>query len=130
MRTLEVRRHTMRVKPGQHLSQAGVDLARRIGNTVGPFQRVVTTSIPRAFETAIAMGCAVDEQVEDRGVIMLNDDIEMEVEWDAGFAALAAAAPHSESGGGVDFWSGAHPDAMDRDGGAARDALPHLRRYP
>ena len=31
MRYLEVRRHTMRTKPGEHLSQAGVDLARRVG---------------------------------------------------------------------------------------------------
>ena len=111
MRTLEVRRHTMRVKPGQHLSQAGVDLARRIGDTVGPFQRVVTTSIPRAFETAIAMGFAVDEEVEDRSVIMLNEDIEMEVEWDAVFAAFADAARKNPTGATAqyvkkqaDFW--------------------------
>ncbi len=29
MRTLALRRHTMRAKPGQHLIQAGVTLARR-----------------------------------------------------------------------------------------------------
>jgi broad specificity phosphatase PhoE len=54
----------MRVKPGQHLSQAGVDLARRTGETMGSFNRVVTSTIPRAYETAIAMGFAVDEQNE------------------------------------------------------------------
>ena len=31
MRMLEVRRHTMRRKPGQHLSQEGIDLARLVG---------------------------------------------------------------------------------------------------
>jgi broad specificity phosphatase PhoE len=64
MRYLEVRRHTMRVKQAQHLSQDGVSLARHLGAGMGPFERVVTSSVPRAFETAIAMGFAVDEQSE------------------------------------------------------------------
>jgi hypothetical protein len=34
MRTLELRRHTMHAKPGQHLIQAGVTLARRVGKTI------------------------------------------------------------------------------------------------
>jgi broad specificity phosphatase PhoE len=63
MRYVELRRHTMRTRPGQHLSQAGVSLARRVGEGVGPFDRVVTSTLPRAFETAIAMGFAVDEQI-------------------------------------------------------------------
>jgi broad specificity phosphatase PhoE len=101
----------MRVQPGQHLSQAGVDLARRIGETVGPFQRVVTSSIPRAFETAIAMGFAVDEQIEDFGLIMLNEELESEVNWDAGFAAFADAVRKNPNGATAqyarkqsDFW--------------------------
>jgi broad specificity phosphatase PhoE len=90
MRYIELRRHTMRVKPGQHLSQAGVDLARRIGNTVGPFSRVITSTIPRAYETAIAMGFAVDEQNEI--LSLLVDGVEEEVGgWDAGFTAFAQA---------------------------------------
>jgi broad specificity phosphatase PhoE len=87
MRYIELRRHTMRVQPGQHLSQAGVDLARRLGSAIGPFHRVVTSTIPRAYETAIAMGFAVDEQVEAFG----NMSVEEEVAWDAGFAGWAAA---------------------------------------
>ncbi|MDQ2741632.1 MAG: hypothetical protein M3Z66_04960, partial [Chloroflexota bacterium] len=55
----------MRVKPGRHLSQAGVDLARRTGNQMGPFDRVITSTVARAYETAIAMGFAVDQQ-DDR----------------------------------------------------------------
>lgn len=62
MRVLEVRRHTMRSKPGKHLSQAGVSLARHVGETMGSFDRVVTSTLARAFETAIAMGFAVDER--------------------------------------------------------------------
>ena len=64
MKTIEIRRHTYRTKPGQHLSQPGVILARRVGETTGPFARVITSTVPRAFETAIAMGFAVDEQNE------------------------------------------------------------------
>jgi broad specificity phosphatase PhoE len=91
MRYVELRRHTMRVKPGQHLSQAGVELARRIGNTIGPFNRVITSTIPRAYETAIAMGFAVDEQNEI--LSLLVDGVEEEVGgWDAGFEAYAQAA--------------------------------------
>jgi broad specificity phosphatase PhoE len=79
MKTIEIRRHTYRTKPGQHLSQQGVTLARRVGEGIGPFVRVVTSTIPRAFETAIAMGFAVDEQVE----LMSSyaDEVEAEVPW-------------------------------------------------
>lgn len=89
MRSVEMRRHTMRVKPGRHLSQAGVDLARRTGNQMGPFDRVLTSTVARAYETAIAMGFAVNQQ-DDRlrsfGVI-----VDAEIAWDAGFAAWSHA---------------------------------------
>ena len=64
MKTIEIRRHSIRQKPGDHLSQQGVTLARLVGQNLGPFDRVVTSTLPRAFETAIAMGFAVDEQSE------------------------------------------------------------------
>ncbi len=95
MRSVEMRRHTMRVKPGRHLSQAGVDLARRTGNQMGPFDRVITSTVARAYETAIAMGFAVDQE-DDRlrsfGVI-----VDAEIAWDAGFAAWSQAV----NGGGA-----------------------------
>ena len=78
----------MRVKPGQHLSQAGVDLARRVGGAIGPFDRVITSTVPRAFETAIAMGFAVDEQCEQLST--LGDDVDAEIQWDVGFAGFAS----------------------------------------
>jgi len=62
MKILEIRRHSIRSKPGDHLSQQGVALARKIGEGMGPFAFVTTSTLPRAFETAIAMGFAVDEQ--------------------------------------------------------------------
>jgi broad specificity phosphatase PhoE len=79
MKTIEIRRHTYRAKPGQHLSQRGVTLARRVGEGTGPFERVITSAFPRAFETAIAMGFAVDEQVELMS--SYSDDVELEVPW-------------------------------------------------
>lgn len=63
-RVVELRRHAMRVIPQARLSQAGVDLARRVGQGSGKFDRVITSTVPRAYETAIAMGYAVDEQQE------------------------------------------------------------------
>ena len=64
MKTIEVRRHSIRSQPGDHLNQTGVTLARLVGQNLGRFDRVVTSTLPRAFETAIAMGFAVDEQME------------------------------------------------------------------
>jgi broad specificity phosphatase PhoE len=69
MRCLEVRRHSM-IKTGMilgrgsDLSQEGVALARVVGESLHPFAYVVTSASPRAIETAIAMGLAVDDTVE------------------------------------------------------------------
>src|SRR4051812_10890120 len=64
MKTLEIRRHSMRKQGGgSQLSQEGVDYARRLGASMGPFVRVATSVVPRARETAIAMGFAVDEEL-------------------------------------------------------------------
>jgi broad specificity phosphatase PhoE len=65
MRELEVRRHSKRQRPGQHLTPWGVAHARRVGATLGPFDRVVTSPLARCVETAVAMGFAVDD-VEPR----------------------------------------------------------------
>jgi hypothetical protein len=64
MKTLEIRRHSIRYPSDDHLNQTGVTLARLVGQNMGPFDRVVTSKHLRAFETAIAMGFAVDEQSE------------------------------------------------------------------
>ncbi len=96
MKFIEHRRHTMRTKPGQDLSQEGVDLARRIGYELGPFEHVVTSTVPRAFQTAIAMGFAVDAQLAE--LSKLPDEFEQYVAWDAGYVAIAAAAKAHEGG--------------------------------
>ncbi|MDP1547816.1 MAG: phosphoglycerate mutase family protein [Anaerolineales bacterium] len=64
MKILEIRRHSIREIGGDHLSQRGVSLARKIGQGIGPFDFVATSTLPRAFETAIAMGFAVNGQNE------------------------------------------------------------------
>jgi broad specificity phosphatase PhoE len=79
----------MRVKPGKHLSQAGVDLARRVGDGMGHFDRVLTSTLPRAFETAIAMGYAVDEEAE--WLTTCGDAVEAETPYPQTFAAYAGA---------------------------------------
>lgn len=87
MKTIEIRRHSIRTKPGDHLSQQGVTLARLVGENLGPFERVVTSTLPRAFETAIAMGFAVDEQIELMS--SYGRDVEREAPWPLSFAGYA-----------------------------------------
>ena len=92
MKTLEIRRHSIRDLAGDHLNQAGVTLARLIGQNIGPFDRVVTSTMPRAFETAIAMGFAVDEQEE-----MLNTygrNVEKEAPWPQSFDFYSEVIKH------------------------------------
>lgn len=87
MKTIEIRRHSIRQKPGDHLSQQGVTLARLVGQNLGPFDRVVTSTLPRAFETAIAMGFAVDEQNELMSTT--GDGVEREAPWPLSLAGYA-----------------------------------------
>ena len=85
MKYLEVRRHTMRNKPGKHLSQPGIDLARHLGDTVGKFNLVVSSPKPRAIETAIAMGFAIDQEIEEIGLDQINPKLWEEISPEADF---------------------------------------------
>lgn len=89
MTLLEVRRHTIRQKPGDHLTQEGVTLARRVGDGMGPFDYVLTSTVIRAFETAFAMGFAVDDQVD--WLSSYGDAVERELSWPQPFSAFATA---------------------------------------
>lgn len=91
-KTIEIRRHSIRTKPGEHLSQQGVTLARLVGENIGPFDRVITSTAPRAFETAIAMGFAVDAQEELLSTY--SDDVEAVLPWPQTFSAYQAARRH------------------------------------
>jgi broad specificity phosphatase PhoE len=97
MKTLEIRRHSIRSKPGDHLNQSGVTLARLVGENLGPFDRVLTSTIPRAFETALAMGFAVDEQIELMS--SYGADVERESPWPQSFAASSKAVKHNGAAG-------------------------------
>jgi broad specificity phosphatase PhoE len=97
MRLLEVRRHTIRSLSSPHISQDGVDLARRVGEGLGQFDRVITSTLPRAFETAIAMGYAVDEQIEQ--LCIMSEEVGAIVQWNAGYAAWAKAAANNPAVG-------------------------------
>lgn len=87
MKYLELRRHSKRVIPGEHLSQAGVALARKVGEAMGPFDLVITSTLTRAFETAIAMGFAVQEQRED--FCSFGDKVDGAIRYPAPFARYA-----------------------------------------
>lgn len=89
MKTIEIRRHSIRSNPGVHLNQQGVRLARQVGQNLGPFDRVVTSTLPRAFETAIAMGFAVDERNELMS--SYGDSVEREAPWPLSCAGYAEA---------------------------------------
>jgi broad specificity phosphatase PhoE len=89
VRVIEHFRHSIRTPPSEHLSRDGVTLARRVGEGLGGFDLVVTSELPRAIETAIAMGYGVDRYSTTLGSLMLADK---EVEVGAGCAALAEAA--------------------------------------
>ena len=84
----------MRTKPGQHLSQAGVDLARRVGEGMSAFDRVYTSTIPRAFETGIAMGYAVDRQIE----LLASMPSNAEISFDVGFGGFSATIRQHPAG--------------------------------
>jgi len=93
MRTLEIRRHSLRkTGGGSQLSQVGVDLARRLGAAAGPFARVAASVAPRTRETALAMGFAVDEELvvlTDHGAAAQAFERHRWWEAPAPFAALA-----------------------------------------
>jgi broad specificity phosphatase PhoE len=85
MKILEIRRHSIRT--GDHLNQTGVTLARLVGQNIGPFDRVATSTLTRALETAVAMGFAVDEQNELMSTY--GNAVEKEAPWPQPFEAYA-----------------------------------------
>ena len=95
MPEIEHRRHSWRSPTGVHLTQQGVELARRVGETMGKFDIVITSDLPRAFETAIAMGYAVDSQA--KALAKIDAELaKLKAIWDTdlpAFNKLAAGVP-------------------------------------
>jgi hypothetical protein len=88
MKILEIRRHSIRSSQSERLDSTGVTLARLVGQNIGPFDRVATSTLSRALETAVAMGFAVDEQNE--ALIPFGREVENEVSWLTPFAGYPA----------------------------------------
>ncbi|HEX2916664.1 MAG TPA: histidine phosphatase family protein [Chloroflexia bacterium] len=77
MRYLELRRHSLRVPPDIHLSPAGKLLAAEVGSRMGPFQRVFSSPLPRALETARAMGFQVEQELDLMGLMPSHAEREL-----------------------------------------------------
>ncbi|MBY9000515.1 MAG: phosphoglycerate mutase family protein [Candidatus Heimdallarchaeota archaeon] len=87
MKYIELRRHSKRNKSSPHLSQEGVRLAREIGDRLGPYYKVYSSYAPRAIQTAVAMGFAVNEISDE--ISMTPAGIEKEIKWGMNFDEYA-----------------------------------------
>ncbi|OED44822.1 hypothetical protein AB833_00615 [Chromatiales bacterium (ex Bugula neritina AB1)] len=88
----------MRRKPRQNLSSDGIELARYVGDSMGSYRYVVTSTLPRAIQTAIALGYEVNETIETIGGAPEN--ILSIVSWPKSFSEVArVVAEVSEVGG-------------------------------
>lgn len=90
MKTLEIRRHSLRDRAQPDLSEEGLALANLLGLEMGKFDRVLASPLPRAIQTAEAMGYPVDETVEL--LASMGDSVDMECPWPASFDEYAAAS--------------------------------------
>jgi broad specificity phosphatase PhoE len=90
MKTLEIRRHSLRNRALPDLSEEGIMLANLIGLEMGKFNRVLSSPLPRAVQTAEAMGYVVDETAELLST--MGDAVELECPWPASFDEYAAAS--------------------------------------
>lgn len=81
---IELRRHTARHHDEWgHLTQVGVELARRVGSTMGRFDLVISSPLPRAAETAIAMGYGIDQEIQEFAVV--GETAMAAIDWPMGF---------------------------------------------
>src|SRR6266511_581768 len=108
---------------GSHLSAQGVALARLVGESLRPFAWVVTSASPRALETAVAMGVAVDDTVElPSGYVPGEVEHHDQWHWPHPYTRYAALL---QQGRGLAAVAGSHRDLWTRlvqgvpDGGAA-----------
>lgn len=89
MKTLTIFRHTQRTKPGQNLSQTGINLANIIASDTKHFDLVATANIPRAIQTAIALGHEVTMLEDALGHLPKN--IFNKCNWPNSFTEISAA---------------------------------------
>jgi len=119
MKTAVVLRHAQRQDlsdNNSHLAQAGIEHARAAGEWFECFDYVVASPLPRAYETAIAMGFAVD--MTNPGIEQHSEQIMEDVSWDGGYSAWATAYESKASviayvdhvGSLLRIWLGKVPD--------------------
>jgi hypothetical protein len=87
VKMLDILRHSMRQKPGSNLSPDGIKLARYIGKAPDFYQCVVTSALPRAIQTAVAMGHAVTETVEKLGPV--DERIVQQMRWPSDLSTIS-----------------------------------------
>lgn len=100
MKFIEHRRHSVYATTSRHLNQRGIDLARKLGKNIGPFDLVITSTVPRAFETAIAMGFEVNETIKE--ISSISSAVNQEIPWDAGFRQFAEVFQYN---GATTLWA-------------------------
>lgn len=84
VKIIEFRRHSARHHDEWgHLTDEGLALARSVGADMGRFDLVVSSPLPRAAETAIAMGYGIDREIPDLAVV--GAEAMAEIEWPMGF---------------------------------------------
>ena len=119
MKVIEIRRHSIRGN-GLHLNREGIALARRVGNDMQRAARVITSTLDRAFETAIAMGFAVDERYEILST--MGDKASLEIFWDSPYSEFSdkmiAGSALESLGGELKKLSGAIAADIPNDGRA------------
>lgn len=92
MKTAVVLRHAERQDRSDnasHLSPLGIEQARKARSGFERFDMVVTSPLPRAVETAVAMGFAVTRT--HPGIQEIGERILDHVGWNEGYTAWAAA---------------------------------------
>jgi len=86
MKTLDVLRHTMRRKSGAHLSQDGITLARLVGDAAAAYDRVFSSPLPRAIETALFMGFEVHEIID--GLSGISEETTRGIAWPNSYSGV------------------------------------------
>ncbi len=94
-KTVALLRHAIRAITGKNLTQVGVNQAHAMTMQLPRPDRVISSPKPRAVQTAVAMGYAVDETFEE--MAKMGADVDQDLGWTetASLAMLAGrlAAP-------------------------------------
>ena len=88
-------RHAPRLKPQIHISQEGLEKARELGRQLLPLNisYVLTSTLHRSIQTAVAMGFAVSESNESLDTNSTVDDWMVRASGALGFFEVSKATP-------------------------------------